>query len=136
MKLFERFAAVILLVAAVTAGADSAWATTHDVKVIPTLESTGTNLTLEYSFYEDGQKVNAFEAFGEEGRADLNRYTGIPLTIRTPDGVPLYTEFHPQAGQTHYDVDKVVAQYILETPLVSGNYLIYLNGSFACSVGP
>jgi hypothetical protein len=96
----------------------------YGVEAKPTLDSTGKKLTLEFSFYENGQKVDVFEPLGSEGRTDFTKYLAPGVTIRTSGDSAIGIEELPSKTQT-YSIDKVIGEYDLSAPLETGDYLLY-----------
>ncbi|MDR2180013.1 MAG: hypothetical protein LBP21_06870 [Synergistaceae bacterium] len=94
----------------------------YDIEVIPTLDNTRQHLTLEFSFYVNEQKNDAFPLISNEDEPIIKKYTGVKIDIETSDHREVYPGILSNTEQ--YYADKVIAEYNLNTPLEDGNYLI------------
>jgi hypothetical protein len=134
MKFSKRMGFVGVCVMSVLLWAGFAWAGTPSVEVIPTLDSTGEHLSLEFSFYDDGQKVNEFAIFSDEDLPIWQTYFRPRVTIRKANGEDVFTELVSDTAQ--YYADKVIAEFTLSVPLEEfGSYLIFYKGQFSVFIG-
>jgi hypothetical protein len=88
----------------------------YGVKVKPTLDSTGTHLTLDFTFYVNGEKQNDIFAPILEAKADLQRYAGIKITIQTSES-PARELI---SDTEEYYADRVIADYTFDEALDPG----------------
>jgi hypothetical protein len=85
----------------------------YDVEVKPTLDSTGTHLTLEFTFYVNGEKQNDAFAPILDDAAVLQRYTSIKIGISTSES----PERDFISGTVEYYADRVIADYTFDEAL-------------------
>jgi hypothetical protein len=101
----------------------SAWASAYTVDATPTLDSAGKKLTLEFSFYKDGQKASPFESLDSQAFADCSKYVVIEVQISDSDNNIIIEEIE-STTQSYYK-DKLIGEFDLSgKPLETGDYVI------------
>jgi hypothetical protein len=86
----------------------------YDVKVKPTLDSTGTRLTLEFTFYENEEKQDDTFAPILNDEAVFEQYAGVSINIKTSES----SEGRDVTSTTQkYYADRVIADYTFDEAL-------------------
>jgi hypothetical protein len=98
----------------------------YDVKVKPTLDSTGTHLTLEFTFYVNGEKQNDAFAPILNDKAVFEQYASVNINIKTSES----SEGRDFISDTQeYYADRVIADYTFDEALdLDVDYLFTYEG--------
>jgi hypothetical protein len=99
-----------------------AWAASYNVMVNPTLDSTGKHLTLEFTFYEDGNKVSPLANAKFDKLAQyFDIGIGVRVSTKADDTGGFFKEFHSET-QT-YAAGSITATYVETEPFEEAHYL-------------